>query len=206
MESRGLTRRELEPYIGSRARVAATAELLALRNEYAKAFARFVGERAAALQHPAATTERRCVACGTTGQAVADAVQKKVTSNICPLCDTALAAAGAGGADSSELKSVDEKIAAARKRMESVSAGRDRLSVDREEARRHATAAAAALRELKKGTLMWRGASKALRPRRRWRARGVNPPDNRTENTAPGEQRTLPSERTPQDSTPAAPA
>lgn len=128
----------------------ATAELLALRNEYAKAFARFVGERTAALQHPAvleATTERRCVVCGTAGQAVADAVRQKVTSSICPLCDTVLAAAGAGGADFSELKSIDETIAAARKRMESVSAGRDRLSADREEARRRATAAAAALRE-----------------------------------------------------------
>ena len=127
-----------------------TAELLAFRNEYAKAFARHVGDRRAATQHPLileATTESRCGVCGAAGAAVANTIQRRITASVCPFCESPLLPNKRNPADLSELKRLDEEIAKARRKMESLSAARDRVNEERDEARRRASAASAALRD-----------------------------------------------------------
>jgi len=128
----------------------ASAELLALRNEYAKAFARHVGERSVAAHHPLvleAITEKHCAVCGATGTLVAEIVQRRIDSHGCPFCESPLGKRREPAADFEALRSLDTKIAAARRRMESVNAARARVSASRDEASRRAALATAALRE-----------------------------------------------------------
>jgi len=128
----------------------ASAEMLALRNEYARTFAQHIGERAAAAQHPLVLEgiiEKHCPICGATGAAVTDAIQRRIDAHSCPLCATKLVPTLAAPTDYRDLKALDDRIAAARKRMESASAARDRISRARDEARQRENAAAAELRE-----------------------------------------------------------
>jgi len=128
----------------------ASAELLALRNEYAKAFARHVGERSVAAHHPLvleAISEKHCAVCGATGTSLADVVQRRIDANGCPFCESPLGKRRQPAADFEALRSLDGKIAAAHRRMESVNTARERASAARDQASRRATLATGALRE-----------------------------------------------------------
>ena len=128
----------------------ATAELLALRNEYAKAFAQRVGNRRATTQHPLileATSESRCGVCGTTGPTVSSEIQRRIATNVCPFCESPLPIDNTALGGVEELKRLDEQIGQARRKMESLSAARDRVNAERDDARKQSNAATAALRD-----------------------------------------------------------
>jgi len=126
----------------------ASAALITLRGEYAQAFSRHIGDRSVTAQHPLvleATEERRCPVCGTEGDAVAKTVSAKVGRNMCPFCDTPLQARG--NRDELEtLRELDRKMTEARMELETAGAKRDRLTGALTEARQHAGATAAAVR------------------------------------------------------------
>jgi len=125
----------------------ASAELLALRSEYSKAFAQHIGKRSSAAHHPLvveAVTEARCSLCGVTAPSVRDSVARRIASHVCPLCETPLSTTES--ADIATLKALDEQLAAAQKRLESAGAARSRLAATRDQFRRDAQAAAAAIR------------------------------------------------------------
>jgi DNA repair exonuclease SbcCD ATPase subunit len=126
----------------------ASAELLTLRQEYARTFARHVGDRTGAGQHPVvveASTDKTCGVCGSSGDSVAKVVRERLDRKECPLCESPLRG-GAGTAKTlAALRELDGQIASARKRMESVSTKRTRVLEQREKVRRRLHTAAAEL-------------------------------------------------------------
>lgn len=128
----------------------ASASLITLRSEYAKTFARHVGDSSATAQHPVvreAIGEQHCALCGTEGPAVVAVVSERAAAGVCPLCNTHLTTSRGLLLDFDALRQLDERIAEARERLQVAGQRRDRLAIALSQSRHKATAAAKAIRE-----------------------------------------------------------
>lgn len=128
--------------------MSASAEVIALRADYAKAFEQFMAGGASPARHPlvtAAIADCRCPVCQNEGVSIAKAIQAKLSATECPLCSTPIVNAGGQPTSSAALAELDKALALARRRLDEAVHAKTRLAKSLAEHREMALAAREAL-------------------------------------------------------------
>lgn len=108
------------------------AQVVTLRDEYAKRFESLVASRADPENHPTVRetlTNRRCAICGSTSSEVTGRIQSTLAGHRCPLCDSSTRSSTGGGFH--ELSEVDQHISAAQHKLSESNAEKTRLVLER---------------------------------------------------------------------------
>jgi ABC-type cobalamin transport system ATPase subunit len=107
-----------------------TAETAALSFEYERAFNEYIRGSPSPASHPAVKSsldEKRCALCGEIGEQVVEAINAKLGSQKCPLCDSKLTTRAR---TPTALKEIDSKLASARDDLTKAMAKRERVAAE----------------------------------------------------------------------------
>ena len=136
--------------------VRATAEVASTSSEYERAFAEYLGSHANPSAHPLVKQileSLTCGLCGTSGPELATRMKKKLADTTCPLCDSEIRK---HGQTPDYLRTIDAKLANAKDQLKQMTARRERINNEAEEAQKSFNMAVAAVDrfERKYGSLL----------------------------------------------------
>ncbi|HET8891151.1 MAG TPA: AAA family ATPase [Candidatus Angelobacter sp.] len=116
--------------------VHATADVASTSAEYEKVFADYLASHGGPDAHPLVKQlfeTLRCGLCGSNGESVANHVREKLASGNCPLCDSKV---HKQGKTPETLRMVDAKLASEKDQLKQVTARRDRVLKEAEDAQK----------------------------------------------------------------------
>jgi len=110
----------------------ASAAVASLRSAYGRAFEQYMNGAASPERYPliaSTIADCRCPVCQNRGQAIADAIQAKITAGRCPLCSSALEHRDGLTAElSNSLTQLDRSLSEGKRSLDTAVATRERLS------------------------------------------------------------------------------
>jgi ABC-type Na+ transport system ATPase subunit NatA/energy-coupling factor transporter ATP-binding protein EcfA2 len=107
-----------------------TADTAALSAEYERVFNEYIRGKASPASHPVVKSsldEQRCALCGSSGTQVVTAINAKLSSGCCPLCDSKVTTRARAP---NTLKEIDSRLASTKADLAKAIARRDRVSAE----------------------------------------------------------------------------
>lgn len=143
-----------------------SAAVAQLRVAYTETFNQLLDGTSKAHDHPIviqALQAGDCGICSTNGANVVEVLKRKLSTKLCPLCESPLDASADQGKVHESLALIDEKLADARVRLEEAIATRQRLSGDLDQARVETGRALDAMKSFERNNGEVAAANKAMR-------------------------------------------
>lgn len=114
-----------------------SSKQVAIRSEYNDEFSRRIQTQTHIKYHPLVVqslNENKCGLCGAFGTSIASAITSKVSSESCPLCDSAVNTKQASPESKDRLRSLDKEIAETRNQLEDIVHTIQRLTAELQKA------------------------------------------------------------------------